>query len=43
MLNFQAVRDKQISLAELVVGLTRQDLGNLTKEMADTILNLVAD
>jgi hypothetical protein len=43
MLNFQAVRDGQTTLAELTTGLTRQDLGNLTNEMTDTILNMVAD
>jgi hypothetical protein len=43
MLNFQAVRDRQISLAELTAGITRQDLGNLTNEMTDTILDLVMD
>ena len=41
MLDFQAVRDKRITLAELVAGLTRDDLGNLTNEMVNTILGLI--
>jgi len=41
MLDFQAVRDKRITLAELVAGLTRDDLCNLTNEMVNTILGLI--
>jgi len=43
MLNFQAVRDRQTTLAELTTGLTRQDLSDLTNEMTEAILNMVAD
>jgi hypothetical protein len=42
MLNFQAVRDKKITLAELVADLTRDDLRDLTDEMVDTMLSLIA-
>jgi DinB superfamily len=42
MLNFQAVRNKEITLAELVAGLMRDDLGDLTNEMVDTMLGLIA-
>ena len=42
MLNFRAVRDKEITFAELVVGLTRDDLRDLTNEMVDTMLGLIA-
>jgi hypothetical protein len=40
MLNFQAVRDEEITLAELVANLTRDDLRHLTNEMVNTILDL---
>ena len=43
MLDFKAVRDKRITLAELVAGLTRDDMGTLTHEMVDTMLGLIAD
>ncbi len=43
MLNFQAVRDEEITLAELITGLTRDDLRDLTNEMVDTMLSLIAD
>ena len=43
MLNFKAVRDKEITLGELVVDLTQDDLRNLTNEMIDTILDIIAD
>jgi hypothetical protein len=43
MLNFQAVHDKEITFAELVADLTRDDLRDLTNEMIDTILDLIAD
>jgi hypothetical protein len=42
MLNFQAVRNEEITLAELVADLTRDDLGDLTNEMVDTMLGLIA-
>jgi hypothetical protein len=42
MLNFQAVRNNEISFAELVAGLTPEDLCDLTHEMVDTMLNLIA-
>jgi len=43
MLNFKAVRDKEITFAELVADLTCDDLRDLTSEMIDTILDLIAD
>jgi hypothetical protein len=43
MLNFQAVRDEEISFAELIADLTRDDLRDLTSEMVDTMLGLIAD
>jgi hypothetical protein len=43
MLDFQAVRDKKITLAELVAGLTAGDLRSLTNEMIDTMLAMIAD
>jgi hypothetical protein len=43
MLDFKAVRDKRITLAELVAGLTHDDMGTLTHEMVDTMLGLIAD
>jgi hypothetical protein len=41
MLDFQAVRDKKITIAELVEDLTLVDLRRLTHEMVDTILALI--
>ena len=43
MLSFQAVRDKEITFAELVTDLTRDDLRDLTNEMIDTMLGLIED
>lgn len=43
MLNFQAVRNEEITFAELVVDLTLDDLRDLTNEMVDTMLSLIAD
>ena len=43
MLNFQAVRNKEITFAELVASLSPGDLGALTNEMVDTMLGLIAD
>ena len=41
MLDFQAVRDKKNTIAELVEDLTLVDLCQLTHEMVDTILALI--
>jgi hypothetical protein len=41
MLDFQAVRDGTITFSELVEGLTRDDVRDLTHEMIDTILSLI--
>ena len=43
MLNFAAMREKRMTLAELVTGLTSDDLANLTNEMMDTLLGLIVD
>ncbi len=43
MLDFKAVRDEKITFAELVADLTRDDLHNLTHEIVDVILDLIAD
>jgi hypothetical protein len=43
MLDFQAVRDGTVTFAELVDGLTRDDLRDLSHEMIDTVLNLIVD
>jgi hypothetical protein len=43
MLAFQALREEQITLAELVADLTRDDLPDLTNEMVDRVLGLIAD
>jgi hypothetical protein len=44
MLNFQALRNKEISLSDFLAGLTltRDDLRNLTNEMIDNMLGLIA-
>jgi len=42
MLNFQAFHDKQITYAELVAGLRKDDLVTLTDEMIHTTLALIA-
>lgn len=42
MLEFKAVREKQITLAELCANLTVADLRALTNEMIDTMQNLIA-
>jgi hypothetical protein len=42
MLNFQAVRDEEITFVELIADLTRDDLRDLTNEMVDTMLDLIA-
>jgi len=41
MLDFQAVRDKKITIAELVEDVTVDDLRRLTDEMVDTFLALI--
>lgn len=41
MLDFQAVRDKKITIAELVEDVTVDDLRRLTEEMVDTILAFI--
>ena len=43
MLRFQAVRDGEITFDALVADLTLDDLRDLTNEMIDTILDLIAD
>ncbi len=43
MLNFQAVRDNEMTLAELVADLSLDDLRNLTNEMIDAQAALIAD
>lgn len=43
MLNFQAVRENKITFNELIAGLTKIDLADLTKEMVDTINKLIED
>ena len=41
MLDFEAVRNKEISLEAFVIDLHREDLVKLTNEMVDTILKLI--
>lgn len=43
MLDFQAVRNKETTLTELVAGLTRDDLRDLTDEMVNKMLGLIAE
>lgn len=43
MLNFQAVRDRKTTMAELANGLTVDDLRRMTNEMADTVHDLITD
>lgn len=43
MLEFKAVREKEITFSELVSGLTREDMVDLTNEMVDVMLDLIAD
>jgi hypothetical protein len=42
MLDFAALREKRITVAELVADLTRDDLRDLTNEMVDAMLGLIA-
>jgi hypothetical protein len=43
MLNFKAVRNKEMPFHELIADLTRDDLRDLTNEMVDIILDLITD
>ncbi|MEA3440979.1 MAG: DinB family protein [Chloroflexota bacterium] len=43
MLDYQAVRDEELTITELVTDLKREDLRALTDEMIDTILEMIAD
>lgn len=43
MLDFQSIREKKLTLAELAATLTVDDLRNLTIEMVDTTLGLIKD
>ena len=43
MLNFQAVRSGESTFADLVADLTIDDLRDLTNELADTMLRMIAD
>jgi len=43
MLDFQSVRDKEMSFDELAADLTTDDLERLTNEMIDTILDLIKE
>lgn len=41
MLDFRPVREKEMTVSELVAGLTRDDLAALTDEMIDAVLGLI--
>lgn len=43
MLDFDAVREKRMTFAELTANLTPGDLRSLSHEMVDTLLTLIAD
>ena len=43
MLDFKAVREKRMTIADLVAGLTRDDLRSLTNEMVNAMLRMIAD
>ncbi len=43
MLNFEAVRNNEITRQELVTGLTKDDLRDLTNEMIDLMLAMIVD
>lgn len=43
MLDFQSVRDGKTTFEELVKDLAKEDLRDLTNEMVDTMLGLIAD
>jgi hypothetical protein len=42
MLDFNPVREKRMTLAELTAGLTANDLHDITNELYDTILDIIA-
>ena len=42
MLDFEAVRNQDLTIAELVAGLARDDLAELTNQMVDTMLDLIS-
>jgi len=43
MLDFSPVQEREVTLGELVAGLTAADLRELTNDMIDTMLDLIAD
>lgn len=43
MLDFRAVKEKQITFEELIADLTKADIARLTNEMVDTMLGLIAE
>ena len=43
MLNFEAVRNKELTFDELIAKLSKRDLATLTNEMVDTIQALIKD
>ena len=43
MLDFEAVREKRLTMAELCAGLTVEDLRAITNEMIDTMQGLIAN
>lgn len=43
MLNFNAVKEERLTFNDLIAGLTRDDLRDLTNEMVGTMLDLIAD
>jgi hypothetical protein len=43
MIDFSAVRSKEMTLTELVDGLTVEDLRSLTNEMVDTIVGIIGE
>ena len=43
MLDFESVRDGKVEFDDLVAGLTKADLVNMTAEMIDTVSNLIAN
>lgn len=43
MLDFEAVRAKRVTFAELTANLTPEDLRSLSHEMVDTLLTLISD
>ena len=43
MLDFQAVRDQELTFNELIADITKSDLRDLTEEMVGTMLGLIMD